>query len=172
MGQYGLPRYDAEILVGDRALATYFEETVSLFPEAKTVSNWIMSELLRELKTNNASAADSPLRPVHLAELLALIRDGVISGKIGKEIFPEVYQRGVMPKALIEAKGLLQISDSDSLRVTIDNVIAGFPREVEEYREGKEKLLGFFVGQVMKLTQGKANPKLLNQLLVERLKRP
>jgi len=172
MGQYGLPRYDAEILVGDRALATYFEETVSLFPEAKTVSNWIMSELLRELKTNNASAADSPLRPVHLAELLALIRDGVISGKIGKEIFPEVYQGGVMPKALIEAKGLLQISDSDSLRVTIDNVIAGFPREVEEYREGKEKLLGFFVGQVMKLTQGKANPKLLNQLLVERLKRP
>jgi aspartyl-tRNA(Asn)/glutamyl-tRNA(Gln) amidotransferase subunit B len=171
MGEYGLPRYDAEILVGDRALAAYFEETVGLFSEAKTVSNWIMSELLRELKTNNASAADSPLRPVHLAELLALIRDGVISGKIGKEIFPEIYQGGVMPRALIEAKGLLQISDSASLRVTIDNVIAGFPSEVEEYRGGKEKLLGFFVGQVMKLTQGKANPKLLNQLLIERLKR-
>ena len=172
MTQYGIPRYDAEILIGDRALAAYFEETVDLFPEAKTVSNWIMSELLRELKSSNASAADSPLRPVHLAELLTLVRDGIISGKIGKEIFPEVYQGGVMPRTLVEEKGLLQISDSDALRVTIDSVVAGFPDEIEDYRGGKEKLLGFFVGQVMKVTQGKANPKLVNQLLIERLRRP
>jgi aspartyl-tRNA(Asn)/glutamyl-tRNA(Gln) amidotransferase subunit B len=171
MNQYGLPRYDVEILTGDRDLAAYFEETVGLFPEAKTVSNWIMGELLRELKNKNASPAESPLRPAHLAELLALIRDDVISGKIGKEIFPEIYQRGVMPKILIEEKGLLQISDSVALKATIDSVVTRFPKEVEEYRGGKEKLLGFFVGQVMKETKGKANPKLLNQLLIERLKR-
>src|SRR5208337_2127838 len=106
MEAYGLPRYDVEILTGERALADYFEETVGIFPEAKTVSNWIMSELLRELKSGNVSPAQSPMRPAHLAELLTLIRDGVISGKMGKEIFPEVYQRAVSPKSLIEEKGL------------------------------------------------------------------
>jgi aspartyl-tRNA(Asn)/glutamyl-tRNA(Gln) amidotransferase subunit B len=171
MRQYGLPRYDVEILTADKELAAYFEETVRLFPEAKTVSNWIMGELLRELKNKNASPVESPLRPTHLAELLALVRDDVISGKIGKEIFPEIYQRGVMPKTLVEEKGLLQISDSVALKTTIDSVVTRFPKEIEEYRSGKEKLLGFFVGQVMKETKGKANPKLLNQLLIERLKR-
>ncbi len=171
MTQYGLPRYDVEILTGDKALAAYFEETVKLFPEPKNVSNWIMSELLRELKTGNVSPADSPLRPAHLAELLALIKDDVISGKIGKEIFPEVYRKGMSPKALIEEKGLVQISDTDALGTTVDGIIARFPKEVEDFRAGKEKLLGFFVGQIMKETKGKANPKLLNQLLLERLKR-
>jgi len=170
MSEYGLPRYDVEILTGDKELADFFEETVRLFPEAKNVSNWIMSELLRELKNSNLSPARSPLRPVHLAELLTLVKDDVISGKIGKDIFPEVYQRGTMPKALIEEKGLAQISDSDALSATIGDILARFPKEVEEYRGGKEKLLGFFVGQIMKETRGKANPKLLNQLLIERLK--
>lgn len=170
MGEYGLPQYDVEILTGDRALADYFEEAVRLFPEPKNVSNWIMSELLRELKNSGSSPAASPLRPAHLAELLTLIRDDVISGKIGKDIFPEIFQRGVMPKALVEEKGLLQISDSEALSATIGDILARFPKEVEEYRGGKEKLLGFFVGQIMKETKGKANPKLLNQLLIERLK--
>jgi aspartyl-tRNA(Asn)/glutamyl-tRNA(Gln) amidotransferase subunit B len=171
MGEYGLPQYDVEILTGDRELADYFEETVRLFPEPKNVSNWIMSELLRELKNSGSSPATSPLRPAHLAELLTLVRDDVISGKIGKDIFPEIFQRGVMPKAFVEEKGLLQISDSDALSATIDGILARFPKEVGEYRGGKEKLLGFFVGQIMKETKGKANPKLLNQLLAERLKR-
>lgn len=170
MDRYGLPRYDAELLTGDRALADYFEETVRLFPEAKTVSNWIMSELLRELKAGNVSAAESPLRPAHLAELLALVKEDVISGKIGKEIFPEIYQKAVSPKSFIEEKGLVQISDTGALSATIDAIIARFPKEVEEYRAGKEKLMGFFVGQIMKETKGKANPKLLNQLLAERLR--
>jgi aspartyl-tRNA(Asn)/glutamyl-tRNA(Gln) amidotransferase subunit B len=168
--QYGLPRYDAEILTGDKALADYFEETVRLFPEAKTVSNWIMSELLRELKAGNLSAAESPLRPAHLAELLTLVKEEVISGKIGKEIFPEIYEKAVSPKSFIEERGLVQISDAGALSATVDGVIARFPKEVEEYRAGKEKLMGFFVGQIMKETKGKANPKLLNQLLIERLR--
>jgi aspartyl-tRNA(Asn)/glutamyl-tRNA(Gln) amidotransferase subunit B len=171
LSAYGLPRYDVEILTGDRALASYFEETVTLFPEPKTVSNWIMSELLRELNNSNTSPSESPLRPAHLAELLTLIKDEVISGKIGKEIFPEIYRRGVAPASFIRERGLVQITDADALRLTIDGVIARFPREVEEFRSGKEKLLGFFVGQVMKETKGKANPKLLNQLLADRLKR-
>ena len=170
MSQYGLPRYDAEILTGDRALAAYFEEAVGLFPEPKTVSNWIMSELLRELKNGNRSPAEAPLRPTHLAELLALVKDEVISGKIGKEIFPELYQSGTSPERFIREKGLLQITDTDALNATIDDIISRFPKEVGEYRGGKEKILGFFVGQVMKETQGKANPKLLNRLLTERLK--
>ena len=170
MGEYGLPRYDVEILTGEKALADYFEETVKLFPEAKTVSNWIMSELLRELKGGNVSPAESPLRPAHLAELLTLIKDGVISGKIGKEIFPEVYRRAASPKRFVEEKKLAQISDAGALAAAIESVIARFPKEVAEYRGGKEKLIGFFVGQVMKETKGKANPGLLNELLSERLK--
>ncbi|MEO0248464.1 MAG: Asp-tRNA(Asn)/Glu-tRNA(Gln) amidotransferase subunit GatB, partial [candidate division WOR-3 bacterium] len=170
MSQYGLPRYDVEILTADRALADYFEETVALFPEAKTVSNWIMSELLRELKENNVSPKEAPLRPARLAELLQLVKDDVISGKIGKEIFPEIYRTGVSPKSYIQEKGLLQISDEAALAETIDRILARHPNEVEEFRQGKEKLLGFFVGQAMKETKGKGNPKLLNELFLRRLK--
>lgn len=170
MSQYGLPRYDVEILTGERALADYFEETTRIFPEPKTVSNWIMSELLRELKKENASAGESRLTPERLAELLSLIKNETISGKIGKEIFPELYDKGVSPKDLIAEKGLVQISDQSALAATIDAVVKRFPKEVAEYNSGKEKLVGFFVGQAMKETKGKANPKLLNELLLERLK--
>jgi len=170
MTEYGLPRYDAEILLSDKDLGHYFEETIQLFPEPKTVSNWIMTELLRELKDGNVSPKDSPLPPPILAELLSLIKDGTISIKIAKEIFPELYKSGVSPKQLVEKKGLLQISDESAIIATIDQVIERFPKEVSDYRDGKEKLLGFFVGQVMKETKGKANPKLLNELLVRRLK--
>ncbi len=170
LNEYGLPRYDVEILTGDKALAAYFEETVKLFPEPKTVSNWMMSEFLRELKNSNASPSQSPLKPAHLAGLLALIKDNVISGKIGKEIFPEIYREGADPASFIKERGLVQITDADALARTIDEVIARHPKEVGEFRSGKEKLLGFFVGQVMKETKGKANPKLLNELLTERLR--
>ena len=170
ISQYGLPRYDVEILVGDRALAGYFEEAAAIFPEPKTVSNWIMSELLRELKEGDVSAKDAPFRPKQLGELLQLIKDGVISGKMGKEIFPEIYKEGASPKRYIEEKGLVQLSDESALVGLIDKVLAQSPKELAEFKAGKEKLLGFFVGQVMKETKGKANPKLLNELLLRRLK--
>ncbi len=115
ISQYGLPRYDVEILAGDRALAGYFEEAAAFFPEPKTVSNWIMSELLRELKEGDVSAKDAPFRPKQLGELLQLIKDGVISGKMGKEIFPEIYKEGASPKRYIEEKGLVQLSDESAL---------------------------------------------------------
>ena len=170
MKDYGLPRYDVEILVSDKELARYFEETIKLFPEPKTVSNWIMTELLREFKDGNISPKDSPLPPSILAELLSLIKDETISIKIGKEIFPELYKSGISPKRLVEQKGLLQISDESAIIATIDRIIDRFPKEVSDFRGGKDKLLGFFVGQVMKEMKGKANPKLLNELLVRRLK--
>jgi len=170
MNQYGLPRYDSEVLTSERALADYFEETVALFGEAKMVSNWIMSELMRELKTGNVSPKAAPMRPVQLAELLTLVKDGVISGKIGKEIFPEVYAQGISPKRFIQEKGLVQISDEGALSEAVERVIAQNQKEVAEFKAGKEKLLGFFVGQVMKETKGKGNPKLVNELLLARLK--
>jgi aspartyl-tRNA(Asn)/glutamyl-tRNA(Gln) amidotransferase subunit B len=167
---YGLPRYDVEILVSDRELAAYFEEVLTLFPEAKTVSNFIMTELLRELKDGNISPKDSPVAPARLAELLALIKNGTISNKIGKEIFPEIYRTGVAPEQYVKEKGLLQISDEGAIEGVIDAVIARSPKEVADFRAGKEKLIGFFVGQVMKETKGKANPALLNELLLKKLK--
>lgn len=170
MKEYGLPRYDVEILVSDKDLAHYFEEAIRLFPEPKTVSNWIMTEFLRELKDGSASAKDSPLSPAHLAELLSLIKDGTISAKIAKDIFPELFRSGASPKRLVAEKGMVQISDEDAIVRIIDEVIARSPKEVAEFRAGKEKLLGFFVGQVMKETKGKANPKLLNELMLKRLK--
>jgi aspartyl-tRNA(Asn)/glutamyl-tRNA(Gln) amidotransferase subunit B len=170
MKDYGLPRYDVEILVSDKELSRYFEETIKLFPEPKTVSNWIMTELLRELKDGSVSPKDSPMPPSILAELLSLIKDETISIKIGKEIFPELYKSGISPKRLVEQKGLLQISDESAIIATIDRIIDRFPKEVSDYRGGKDKLLGFFVGQVMKEMKGKANPKLLNEFLVRRLK--
>ena len=170
MEAHGLPRYDAEILVSDKALADYFEATVKLFDEPKTVSNWVMTELLRELKTGNLSPKDAPLTPAHLAELLFLIKDGTISNKIGKEIFPELYERGISPKQLVKEKGMVQISDEAALIATIDAILEKNPKELADFRAGKEKLIGFFVGQAMKETKGKANPKLLNELLLRRLK--
>jgi aspartyl-tRNA(Asn)/glutamyl-tRNA(Gln) amidotransferase subunit B len=170
MSDHGLPRYDAEILVSENALADYFEATLKLFDEPKTVSNWVMGELLRELKTGNVSPNDAPLTPANLAELLSLIKDGTISNKIGKELFPELYERGVSPKQLVKEKGMVQISDEASLIATIDGILDKNPKELADFRAGKEKLLGFFVGQAMKETKGKANPKVLNDLLIRRLK--
>ncbi len=170
MTQYGLPRYDVEILASDRELARYFEDVLALFPEAKTVSNFIMTELLRELKDGNISPKDSPVKPDQLAELLTLIKDGTISNKIGKEIFPEIYRTRVSPREYVKEKGLLQISDEGAIVGIIDAVIARSPKEVADFKAGKEKLLGFFVGQAMKETKGKANPALLNELLLKKLK--
>ncbi len=170
MRDYGLPRYDVEILVSDRELARYFEEVLALFPEAKTVSNFIMTELLRELKDGNISPKDSPVKPAQLAELLTLIKDGTISNKIAKEIFPDLYRTGASPGQYVQEKGLLQISDEGAIVGIIDALIARSPKEVADFRAGKEKLLGFFVGQVMKETKGKANPALLNELLLKKLK--
>jgi aspartyl-tRNA(Asn)/glutamyl-tRNA(Gln) amidotransferase subunit B len=167
--EYGLPPYDAEILTSDRALADYYEEVVRLHPNAKAASNWIMSELLRELRGDPAAVAASPIRPNHLAALLKLQDDGTISGKIAKELFERMARTGEDPEAIVRQEGLVQVADREALSRVVEEVIAKQSQAVLDFREGKKQSLGFLVGQVMKATQGKANPQLVNQLLLERL---
>lgn len=168
--EYQLPEYDAEILTSTKAMANYFEECLDFFPEPKTVSNWMMGDLLRELKRDEREIDQCPVTPKHLAEMLLMIKDGTISGKIAKDVFEEMYRTGEFPKEIVKAKGWTQILDQAEIEQAIERVISANPKQVEDYRKGKEKVFGFFVGEVMKQTKGKANPKLVNELLKKRLK--
>ena len=163
--QYGIPEYDAAILTGSQSLANYYEECVRLFEEAKMVSNWIMGDLLRELKKDDREIEECPVPPKHLASMLKMIKDGVISGKIAKTVFEEMYRSGRGPEEIVHEKGLIQLTDVDEIQRIIQGVLKENPKLVEDYQKGKEQVLGFFVGQVMKATRGKANPKLVNDLL-------
>jgi aspartyl-tRNA(Asn)/glutamyl-tRNA(Gln) amidotransferase subunit B len=169
--QYALPASAADLLTSDRALADYYEEVVRLHPNPKAASNWIMSELLRELKGDPAAVGSSPIRPDHLAALLRLQDAGTISGKIAKELFERMARTGEDPEVIVREEGLVQVADSSALSAAVEEVVAKHPQAVADFREGKRQSLGFLVGQVMKVTQGKANPQLVNQLLLERLPR-
>lgn len=168
--QYQIPEYDAEILTSTKAMANYFEETVSLFPEPKTVSNWIMVELLRELKRDEREIDQCPITPRHLAGMLELIKNGTISGKIAKDVFEEMYRTGEEAEKIVRERGWVQILDRGEIEKAIDQVIETCAKQVDEYRKGKEKIFGFLVGEVMKKTRGKANPQLVNELLRKKLK--
>ncbi len=169
VAEYALPSYDAEILTSDRDLAEYFENCLQGFNQPKPVSNWIMGSLLGLLKAEGKSIDQSPISAPDLARLLKLIDDGTISGKIAKTVFDEMAKSGKSPQSIVEDKGLVQISDSSAIEDIISKVLAGCSAEVEAYRNGKTKLLGFFVGQVMKETRGKANPKMVNEILKKKL---
>jgi len=169
MEQYGLPEYDAGVLTAERDVADYFEAAVGVHNEPKKIANWIMSELMRELNECGLSIAGCKLRPEGLARLVKIIDSGAISGKIGKQIFGDLFASGEDPEAYVKAKGLVQISDSGALDAVVDEVLAACPGEVERYKAGEKKLTGFFVGQIMKKTKGQANPKLVNELLAKKL---
>jgi len=166
---YGIPDYDAEILTSSKALANYYEECLRAYEKPKIVSNWIMSELLRELKRDEREIEECPVPALHLAEMLKMIEGGVISGKIAKSVFEEMYQTGKRAPEIVREKGLTQVTDTSEIDKIIDQVLSANPKEVQAYRKGKDKLFGFFVGQVMKATQGKANPQLVNDLLKKKL---
>ena len=166
---YGIPDYDAEILTSSKALANYYEECLRSYEKPKIVSNWIMSELLRELKRDEREIEECPVPAPHLSEMLRMMEEGVISGKIAKSVFEEMYRTGKRAPEVVKEKGWVQVSDSSEIDRIIDQVLAANPKEVEAYRKGKDKLFGFFVGQVMKATQGKANPQLVNELLKKKL---
>jgi len=170
MAEYNLPERDALVLTGSKDLAAYFEECVEHFPQPKRVSNWILAELLRELKQDDREIDQCPVTPAELAHLLEMIDDAVISGKMAKTVFEEMYRTGKTPESIVEEQGLKQLTDEGEIAEIIETVLAAHPKQVQQYRDGKEKLLGFFVGQVMKQTQGKANPTLVNQILREKLK--
>ncbi|HLC41260.1 MAG TPA: Asp-tRNA(Asn)/Glu-tRNA(Gln) amidotransferase subunit GatB [Methylomirabilota bacterium] len=170
VSQYGIPEYDADLLTSDRALADYYEEVVRLHPNPKAASNWIMSELLRELRGDPASVVSTPIRPEQFAKLLKLQDDGTISGKIAKEVFEKMARSGEDPEAIVKREGLVQVADAGALAAIVDQVIAANPGAAQDFVKGKKQSLGFLVGQVMKATQGKANPQLVNDLLISRLK--
>jgi aspartyl-tRNA(Asn)/glutamyl-tRNA(Gln) amidotransferase subunit B len=167
--EYGIPVYDAEVLTTSKDLAHYFEACVEAYPQPKTASNWIMSELLRELKNSGHEIVDCPIPPDRLAGLLKMIDAGTISGKIAKTVFEEMYRTGRPAEEIVREKGLIQISDEAALETLIDEALQSHPNERESYRQGKSQLLGFFVGQVMKRSQGKANPGKVNELLKKKL---
>jgi aspartyl-tRNA(Asn)/glutamyl-tRNA(Gln) amidotransferase subunit B len=162
--QYGLPEYDAEVLTSDKALADYFEATVKEFPQPKQVSNWIMSEMLRELKKEEAGMASCRVSPAALGQLLTLVEKGTISGKLAKTVFEDMVATGRDPEAIIKEKGLVQISDAVALEAMAQEIIEANPKEAADFRGGKTKVLGFFVGQLMKKTKGQANPQLANEI--------
>ncbi|MEW6661045.1 MAG: Asp-tRNA(Asn)/Glu-tRNA(Gln) amidotransferase subunit GatB [Bacillota bacterium] len=166
---YGLPAYDAGVITSSKALADFFDKSVAFYPDAKTVSNWVMGELLRLLNANNMEIEQAKITPQGLAEMLKLIESGTISGKLAKTIFEEMFASGKKPADIIHEKGLTQISDAGEIAVVVDRVLAANPSVVEDYKAGKEKALGFLVGQVMRETRGKANPAMVNQLLKEHL---
>lgn len=166
---YGLPAYDAQVMTSSKALADFFEKVVTDFPQPKTVSNWVMSELMRELNRNERDIEDCPVSPENLVQLLKLLDEGVISGKIAKTVFEEMFATGKPARQIVDEKGLVQVRDESAIESAIDKVLADNPTEVEQYRAGKEKLFGFFVGQVMRSTRGKANPQLVNEILRKKL---
>jgi aspartyl-tRNA(Asn)/glutamyl-tRNA(Gln) amidotransferase subunit B len=167
---YALPLYDANILTSEKVLADYFEDVVKGAGNAKAASNWIMTELLRELNSANLSIESSPISSKNLGRMIQLIEKGEISGKIGKIVFTEMWSSRKEPDVVIKEKGLVQISDESSISKIIDSVFTENAKAVEDYRSGKTKLFGFFVGAVMKASKGQANPELVNSLLLKKLK--
>ncbi len=169
MSQYGLPEYDAQVVTASKALSDYFEQCVALFNQPKTVSNWVMGELTRELNNSGTDVEHSPVAPRRLVALLELVESGAVSLKAARDIFPEMYRSGKPPEEIVRDKGLTQVSDEAALAAIIDDVLGKNPTQVEQYKAGKEQVLGFLVGQVMKASGGKANPGKVNELLKKRL---
>ena len=167
--ELGLSIYDARVLTDESSMATYFEKVVNEGGAAKSSANWITGDLAAYIKSNRLTFDQLPFQPSELAEMLKMIDTGEISGKIAKEILPELLSKGGSPKQLVQERGLGMIGDPKVIEEIIDQLILKHPNEVESFRSGKKKLLGFFVGQLMKETKGKADPKLANQILNKKL---
>ena len=168
--EFGLSVYDARVLTDEYVMAEYFEAAVAAGAEAKGVANWIQGDIAAYVNANRLSYSTLPFRPEQLAEMVQLIDGGKISGKIAKEILPELLEKGGSAKAIVEQRGLGMISDPAAITTIVEELLAAHPQEVEAFRGGKTKLQGFFVGQLMKKTGGKADPKLANQILSKKLK--
>ncbi|PIW88818.1 MAG: Asp-tRNA(Asn)/Glu-tRNA(Gln) amidotransferase GatCAB subunit B, partial [Nitrospirae bacterium CG_4_8_14_3_um_filter_44_28] len=167
--EYGLPEDDADLLTSEKALAEWFEEAVKAGGHPKAAANWMMGELMRLLNEENKFIEECRLKPKQLVGMLKLMDKGTISGKIAKVVFEEMYKTGKDAESIVKEKGLVQISDEGAIEKAVDEVIAKNPKEVERFKAGDEKLLGFFVGQIMKFTKGKANPRIVNEMVKKRL---
>ncbi len=166
---YGLPAYDAAILADTRTLADYFETVVAGGVPPKQASNWIMTELRRVITGRGVKASDIPVSAAALTELLLLLEDGTVNGKVAKEVFEEMVAGGGSPRAIVAAKGLTQIADPEALRAAVREVLASSPSQLAQYRSGQDKVFQFFIGQTMKATRGRAHPDVLQRVLKEEL---
>ncbi len=170
MKEYGLPEYDAGILTTNKAYAEFFEETVKIHNNPKSTSNWIMSEILRVINEKLCGINETGISPAQLAEIIKMVDNNSINSKAAKIVFDEVIATGKSPEEIVKEKGLVQISDTDVIEKAVKEIIDANPKEAERLKNGEKKLQGFFVGQVMRATKGKANPKLVNELLAKLLK--
>ncbi|WP_426451482.1 Asp-tRNA(Asn)/Glu-tRNA(Gln) amidotransferase subunit GatB [Paenibacillus sp. S-38] len=169
VSEYSLPSYDAEVITSQMKLADFFEESLKYTQDAKAVSNWIMGELLGYLNANGLELEDVKITGKGLGEMIGLIEKGTISSKIAKTVFKAMLESGKAPQVIVEEQGLVQISDEGAIAAIVDTIIANNPQSVADYKAGKEKAVGFLVGQAMKETKGKANPGMLNKLILEKL---
>ena len=171
--QYGLSAYDANLLSADRVMSAYFEQVTSASGDAKLAANWVIGDLSAALNRSGLNLANSPVSSVQLSDMIARIKDGTISGKIAKQVFEVMWAEGGSADEIIEKQGLKQVSDSGAIEKIVDEVVAANPQQVENYRSATEdkrpKMLGFFVGQIMKASQGKANPQQVNEILLKKL---
>jgi aspartyl-tRNA(Asn)/glutamyl-tRNA(Gln) amidotransferase subunit B len=165
----GLTAYDAGVITSSKGMSDFFDAALKQYSDVRVLANWVMGDFLRLLNAKQLRVEDSPVAPNQLAELLQLIEKGTISGKIGKSVIEEMFETGKGPAVIIKEKGLAQISDESALLKLVDEVIAANPQSVEDYKAGKERAIGFLVGQIMKATKGQANPGVVNNLLKEQL---
>lgn len=169
MQTHQLSANDAHLLTEERALADYFEACGKVCGNFRTAANWILTELLRELNDHKLHIGQSKISAIHLAELITLVDKGTISGKIAKTVFKDMWDSGQAPEAIIKAKGLVQVSDPSAIEKIVADIIAANPNQVAEFKAGKTKVIGFFVGEIMKASKGKANPALVNEILMKKL---
>jgi aspartyl-tRNA(Asn)/glutamyl-tRNA(Gln) amidotransferase subunit B len=169
INSFKLPEYDAEILTQTKDIADYYEKVIAVTDDYKSASNWVMGDVLKVINEKKIEIKDFSIAADNLAELINIINDNTISGKIAKEIFPEMLKVNKKPLEIVKSMNLLQITDTTAIAVVVDNVLSNFPNEVEEFLNGKEKVFGFFIGKIMQETKGKANPKIVNELLREKI---
>ncbi|MBO37827.1 MAG: Asp-tRNA(Asn)/Glu-tRNA(Gln) amidotransferase GatCAB subunit B, partial [Rhodospirillaceae bacterium] len=168
ISEFGLSSYDADVLVAERPIAEYFEEAAK-GQDAKIVANWVTSDLFGYLNKEGLEISDSPVTGNQLGALVGLISNGTISGRIARDVFSEMCETGKDPAEIVEAKGLKQVSDTGELEELIDEVISNGRAQLEQFKSGNEKIIGWFVGQVMQATKGQANPQMVNEILRRKL---
>ncbi|HZG57648.1 Asp-tRNA(Asn)/Glu-tRNA(Gln) amidotransferase subunit GatB [Paenibacillus sp.] len=167
--EYGLSSYDADVITSSLPLARFFEESLQYTKDAKAVANWIMGDLLGYLNANNAELQDVKITGQGLGEMIGLLENGTISSKIAKTVFKTMLETGKSPQTIVQEQGLVQISDEGEIKAVVDRIVEANPQSVADYKAGKEKAVGFLVGQIMRETKGKANPGLVNKLILEKL---
>jgi len=167
--EFSIPAYDAGVLTVEREVADYFEELAGLAKDAKVASNWVMGEVLRTLKEKYLSIEEFIVTPVRLGGLIRMIASGAVSNTIAKQVFELMQESDASAEEIVEREGLAQVSDSGAIEAVVDGILAANPGQLAAYREGKTKLMGFFVGQCMAKMKGKANPQMVNEVLVKKL---